>query len=130
MAADLKLVAEGVQAMLTVYGFGAKTSSGFGVAALNDVIQFGIRADWSCLEDKSTPAQQPEFLNEDGSLKSEFLNDDGNFKSKLKNNTKLFYKVKIEHTTKSYTSRLKNGGNPEMIDLSCLAEENLYPLNH
>lgn len=31
-AADLKLVAEGVHAMFKVYGFGAKTSSGFGLA--------------------------------------------------------------------------------------------------
>ncbi|RKY97910.1 MAG: hypothetical protein DRQ10_08025 [Candidatus Hydrothermota bacterium] len=30
--ADLKAVAKGVQAMLTQYGFGAKTSSGYGVA--------------------------------------------------------------------------------------------------
>lgn len=33
VAADLKLVVEGVQAMMTLYGFGAKTSSGFGLAA-------------------------------------------------------------------------------------------------
>lgn len=31
IAEDLKLLAEGVEAMLTIYGFGAKTSSGFGV---------------------------------------------------------------------------------------------------
>ncbi len=30
--ADLKAVAQGIRAMLTVYGFGAKTSSGYGVA--------------------------------------------------------------------------------------------------
>ncbi|MCZ7672367.1 MAG: hypothetical protein M5U34_37210 [Chloroflexi bacterium] len=33
--ADLQLVTEGLQAMFTVYGFGAKTSSGFGVAELS-----------------------------------------------------------------------------------------------
>jgi len=32
MAADLALVAQSIQAMLTVYGFGAKTSSGYGIA--------------------------------------------------------------------------------------------------
>lgn len=31
VAQDLKVVAQGLQAMLTTYGFGAKTSSGFGV---------------------------------------------------------------------------------------------------
>jgi len=33
VAEDLQLIAEGVQAMMTLYGFGAKTSSGFGLAA-------------------------------------------------------------------------------------------------
>jgi CRISPR-associated protein Cmr2 len=32
---DLKLLIEGIQAMLTIYGFGAKTSSGFGLARDN-----------------------------------------------------------------------------------------------
>lgn len=32
VAEDLQLLAQGLQAMLTTYGFGAKTSSGFGVA--------------------------------------------------------------------------------------------------
>jgi len=32
VAEDLELVVEGIKAMLTVYGFGAKTSSGFGIA--------------------------------------------------------------------------------------------------
>jgi len=42
MADDLKTVAEGVQAMFTKYGFGAKTSSGFGRAILvaEDTHQF------------------------------------------------------------------------------------------
>ena len=31
VAQDLLLLAEGIRAMLTLYGFGAKTSSGFGV---------------------------------------------------------------------------------------------------
>ncbi len=33
-AQDLEVLAEGIKAMLTVYGFGAKTSSGFGMADL------------------------------------------------------------------------------------------------
>ncbi|MCI0421732.1 MAG: hypothetical protein L0312_21315, partial [Acidobacteria bacterium] len=32
VAQDLEVLAEGIQAMLTIYGFGAKTSSGFGTA--------------------------------------------------------------------------------------------------
>lgn len=33
VAKDLRLIVEGIHAMMTVYGFGAKTSSGFGLAA-------------------------------------------------------------------------------------------------
>ncbi len=36
MLEDLKLVVEGLEAMFTVYGFGAKTSSGYGIAKTND----------------------------------------------------------------------------------------------
>jgi CRISPR-associated protein Cmr2 len=32
IAQDLEVLTEGIQAMLTIYGFGAKTSSGFGIA--------------------------------------------------------------------------------------------------
>ena len=41
-AADLVTVVEGIQAMLTTYGFGAKTSSGFGIAA-DDLVDGEIR---------------------------------------------------------------------------------------
>jgi CRISPR-associated protein Cmr2 len=34
---DLEVVAEGIRAMMILYGFGAKTSSGFGVAKVNDI---------------------------------------------------------------------------------------------
>lgn len=51
VAADLQLVAEGLRAMMTTYGFGAKTSSGFGLAALTGegklVINYPDLADGS-----------------------------------------------------------------------------------
>jgi CRISPR-associated protein Cmr2 len=87
VAEDLNLVAAGVKAMLTVYGFGAKTSSGFGVAELSGQIEFGIRADWSCLEEISN--QKLEFLDDDGTLKQEFLNADGSFKTEKQYKTFL-----------------------------------------
>ena len=34
---DLEAAAKGIRAMMTRYGFGAKTSSGFGVAEINAV---------------------------------------------------------------------------------------------
>jgi len=36
--ADLKAVAKGVKVMLTQYGFGAKTSSGYGVAKIDKFV--------------------------------------------------------------------------------------------
>ncbi|WP_008310126.1 RAMP superfamily CRISPR-associated protein [Leptolyngbya sp. PCC 6406] len=89
VAEDLKLVAEGLQAMLTVYGFGAKTSSGFGIAELNSKIELGIRANWACLEESSISDQKLEFLDDSGSLKSEFLNDDSGFKKEKQYKTFL-----------------------------------------
>jgi CRISPR-associated protein Cmr2 len=41
-AVDLVVVAQGIQAMLSTYGFGAKTSSGFGIAA-DDLVDGEIR---------------------------------------------------------------------------------------
>jgi len=42
VAQDLEVLAQGIQAMLTTYGFGAKTSSGFGVA--QDTVENGTLA--------------------------------------------------------------------------------------
>ena len=88
VAEDLKLVAKGIQDMLTVYGFGAKTSSGFGVAEINSTGEIGIRADLPGLR-KSEPkvtAPEPElprYLIAPGQLHPDFLNPDGSFKSEV-----------------------------------------------
>lgn len=42
LLADLQLLAEGLEALFTLYGFGAKTSSGFGLAELTGTGQFAI----------------------------------------------------------------------------------------
>ncbi|MEX0268237.1 RAMP superfamily CRISPR-associated protein [Leptolyngbyaceae cyanobacterium UHCC 1019] len=85
VAQDLKLVAGGVSDMLTVYGFGAKTSSGFGVAELNGAIQFGIRADWTELKQpepelKTPEPELPRYLIAPGQIDPDFLNTDGSLK--------------------------------------------------
>jgi CRISPR-associated protein Cmr2 len=117
VAEDLKLVAEGVQAMLTVYGFGAKTSSGFGIAELNGNIEFGIRADWSCLEEISN--QKLEFLNDDGTLKQEFLNPDGSFKTEKQYKTFLQGQGRT-HNKKLYQDAKKwweaNNDKPKLLE--------------
>lgn len=84
VATDLTLVAEGVQTMFTLYGFGAKTSSGFGLAKeqltggtllLNHPDSGGSQRPSRPVE--PTPPPQPpelrtylaEFPNEDFTLK-------------------------------------------------------------
>ena len=48
VAQDLEVLAEGIKAMLTTYGIGAKTSSGFGIAEdkLAEEGKLAIRANW------------------------------------------------------------------------------------
>ncbi|NTV46400.1 MAG: hypothetical protein HGB11_07755 [Chlorobiales bacterium] len=76
---DLKLVAEGQQALFTIYGFGAKTSSGFGVA--NDAVENGsLVLNWPGFvfpQAETNQVQKPDdaflkYLDESGHLKSDF----------------------------------------------------------
>jgi CRISPR-associated protein Cmr2 len=86
VATDLELVATGIQAMMTAYGFGAKTSSGFGVAndALNDgcLRLSGLEApDPTAPDDVSQPAPGlPRYLSAPGQLHPDFRADDGSFR--------------------------------------------------
>jgi len=77
--ADIKLLAEGLQALFTVYGFGAKTSSGFGLA--NDVVENGsLILNWPGFvfpQTENIQVQKPEdtflkYMDESGHLKSDF----------------------------------------------------------
>jgi CRISPR-associated protein Cmr2 len=61
VAEDLKLTAEGVEAMLTVYGFGAKTSSGFGVAEDQLYRQGELAINHSDAPQISLRPQEPEY---------------------------------------------------------------------
>jgi CRISPR-associated protein Cmr2 len=100
VAADLTLVAEGIQEMLTVYGFGAKTSSGFGIADIQGKGELAIRADLPDLAETLAPAKHPEFLNDDGSFNPEFLNDGGELKSQGQ------YKKSCQRQGKTYDENL------------------------
>ncbi|OAB62040.1 hypothetical protein AY599_22835 [Leptolyngbya valderiana BDU 20041] len=89
VARDLELVVRGVEAMLAVYGFGAKTSSGFGVVEdrLNEQGILAIQADIPELKQPEPAVKPPEpdlprYLIAPGQIDPEFLNPDGSFKSK------------------------------------------------
>ncbi len=65
VAADLAAVAEGVRAMLTKYGFGAKTSSGFGVAG-EKLLKKGKLAINIPVKKSAPPNKFRALLNEEG----------------------------------------------------------------
>lgn len=84
VADDLELVAAGVEAMLTVYGFGAKTSSGFGVADVKGKGELAIRADLPALNEpeiKQSEPELPRYLIAHGQLHPDFQSSDGSLKS-------------------------------------------------
>lgn len=76
---DLALLAEGVVAMLTVYGFGAKTSSGFGLAARR--FEGSVLAIHALLTPIASPATVPDekkpFLDAEGNLLDDLRWTDG-----------------------------------------------------
>jgi CRISPR-associated protein Cmr2 len=82
IAFDIDLVAKGLKSMFLTYGFGAKTSSGFGIAK-NDLIEGKIilkskYATVSVHEDVKPPENALlKYLNEDGTLRDSFKNADG-----------------------------------------------------
>lgn len=89
VAADLEALAGGVISMLTVYGFGAKTSSGYGVAEdrLAGIGTLAIRAALPGLVEPVSPVPQqaptsdlPRYLESPTRLHAEFRREDGSLK--------------------------------------------------
>jgi len=79
IVSDLNLICEGLRAMFTIYGFGAKTSSGYGIAK-PDLTEGRLILKAKDIEagKKEEPKCQPpeeafeKYLNEDGSVKDKF----------------------------------------------------------
>ena len=97
MLEDLKIIAKGIEAMFTVYGFGAKTSSGYGIAS-NNVKNGKVYTDMSVkIEQENKAMKLPEnfrqFLNENGTVKGELI--DNSTGTLLSN--KKFQKKKTDH---------------------------------
>ncbi|NJL05795.1 MAG: hypothetical protein HC911_12995 [Chloroflexaceae bacterium] len=89
VAADLRLLVDGLLDMLTVYGFGAKTSSGYGTATLDGKGKVAIHAS---LPEAAAPASVEEtptasergaarYLDAAGNLSPVFRQSDGSLKS-------------------------------------------------
>jgi CRISPR-associated protein Cmr2 len=97
MLNDLKLITEGLKVMFTVYGFGAKTSSGYGIAS--SLVKNGkIYNDLSIkLESETEAIEIPEnfkkYYNEDGTVKKELIDE----KTGELLSNKKFQEKKSEH---------------------------------
>ncbi len=102
--ADLDTVAQGVRAMLTRYGFGAKTSSGYGLAreSVSDGL-LTVRAQ--DLEPAPEPTQPeravalPRYLESPGRLHADLRAADGSLTSEEE------YRERIESQGKKYTKK-------------------------
>jgi len=84
IAEDVQLLAQGVQALFRTYGFGAKTSSGFGLAEEKVAGAWFFRSLEVPPPDtqaEHTASQQalPRYLAAPNRLQPEFLNPDGTF---------------------------------------------------
>jgi CRISPR-associated protein Cmr2 len=95
VAIDLRLVAEGLQVLFCRYGFGAKTSSGFGTAEEIIAGSLALRAKGIGEELAQAPVPAPpaaapqpaapdlaRYLEAPGRLKAEYRNVDGTFRER------------------------------------------------
>jgi CRISPR-associated protein Cmr2 len=101
VAQDLALLAEGLRAMFTVYGFSAKRTSGFGLAreTVGDgTLALRIAGLQAAAppppETPSAPAQDlPRYLEAPGRLRPEYLTPDGRFRERSEAELKTMKKA-------------------------------------
>lgn len=109
VAQDVTVLAQGIQAMLTTYGFGAKTSSGFGVAEdqLPRQGKLVIRAELA--GETVTPGAPPEppqpglarYLESPTRLHADLRREDGSLKSEAE------YRTLVESRGRKYAKNDK-----------------------
>lgn len=108
--ADLQLVAAGLEAMFTLYGFGAKTSSGFGLAmdAVRDGIMVvgGLAYESEAVTAVTLPAAPPQpdlprYLSAPSRLSPDFVSETGGLKSEAE------YQELVERHGQKYAKKDK-----------------------
>jgi CRISPR-associated protein Cmr2 len=101
VAEDLQLVATGLQAMFRTYGFGAKTSSGFGLAreTLSPTGILRLQANTSAIQKqgkvaspKPAPPGLPRYLEAIGRLRPEYRTPEGTFRERSEEELKKMSK--------------------------------------
>lgn len=109
VAQDLEVLAQGLQAMLTTYGFGAKTSSGFGVAEdrLAGEGKLAIRAELAGKETAAAASPEPQrpdlprYLETPTRLHADLRHPDGSLISEAE------YQAFIENKGQKYAKKDK-----------------------
>lgn len=102
IAEDLQTLCKGIQAMLTTYGFGAKTSSGFGTAELAGEGKLVIRAALgggpapSAAQPEPQQPDLPRYLESPTRLHADLRREDGTLKSESE------YQALIESRKQKY----------------------------
>jgi CRISPR-associated protein Cmr2 len=105
VAEDLQMLAQGIQAMLTTYGFGAKTSSGFGTAEdrLAGEGKLVVRAKLAgeaapaVAPPEPQPPDLPRYLESPTRLHADLRRPDGGLKSEAE------YQALVESRGQKYT---------------------------
>jgi CRISPR-associated protein Cmr2 len=101
VAGDLQLVADGLQAMFRTYGFGAKTSSGFGLGreTLSPTGILRLQANTSAIQKqekvaslKPAPPGLPRYLEATGRLRPEYRTPEGTFRERAEGEIKKMSK--------------------------------------
>jgi len=101
VAGDLQLVADGLQAMFRTYGFGAKTSSGFGLAreTLYPTGILRLQANTSATQKQEkvaspqpAPPGLPRYLEATGRLRPEYRTPEGTFRERSEGELKKMSK--------------------------------------
>lgn len=88
VAEELQLLARGLEAMFRLYGFGAKTSSGFGLAQENIIGTLQLRMRENAIQETTktaiaaAPPTLPAYLETPNRLKSEYLTEEGMFRER------------------------------------------------
>lgn len=133
VAEELQLIATGLQSMFHLYGFGAKTSSGFG--KIQEPVSKGtLKLRATGLEDKKAPdtiqAQPPSpslprYLETPQRLRGEYLTSEGTFRERTEAELKKMNKgdKQIYDKAKSWWERVgkqmaEDAKQPQITDLS------------
>ncbi len=123
IAQELPLIAKGLQAMFRIYGFGAKTSSGFGCAkesVANGLLRLRVKVNEVQKAETASPISQPlpslaRYLEAPDRLKSEYLTSEGAFRERTEAELKNMSKADKQMYDKAKNWWQREGKQPAEV---------------